>query len=143
MSTKEEIMRSTSPTKCPSASLLVPAPANNNDAVTYDSKPKYVTNNNVVFTSGKHRFPKKQAVDVTFENITYNTWSWSMTRFQKGKCNHFLLPLGRILRDVVQPVSLDPSETAICAMDPVPPKIDFIVQQSCALETLFQKSRES
>ncbi|CAH1370906.1 unnamed protein product [Tenebrio molitor] len=96
MSTKEEIMRSTSPTKCPSASLLVPAPANNNDAVTYDSKPKYVTNNNVVFTSGKHRFPKKQAVDVTFENITYNTWSWSMTRFQKetkrilhGVCGQF------------------------------------------------------
>ncbi|RZC35579.1 ABC tran, DUF258, AAA 21 and/or cobW domain containing protein [Asbolus verrucosus] len=82
MSTKEEIMRSTSPLKC-CQSATSPTPAINTDAMTCEAKSKYVSDNNNDFSRRKHHFPKKQAVDIEFQNISYTTWNWSMTRFQK------------------------------------------------------------
>lgn len=43
-------------------------------------------NNNVLVEKEvkKHYFPKRQACDVNFEDVTYTTWSWSMTRFRRG-----------------------------------------------------------
>lgn len=58
--------------------LSASVPMENCDSIISDEKS--MENNNSV-----HYFPKKQAVDIKFDNITYGTWRWSMTRFRKGK----------------------------------------------------------
>lgn len=107
MSRKDEIVRS--PLK--GISLLKPPSIIDTN--------KFSNNNNVVKNNNHdsyHHFPKRQSVDIEFENIQYNTWSWSMTRFQRGKCCRFLLqtldiheyckpiPLNRVILEEKLPV---------------------------------------
>lgn len=46
---------------------------NNNDIVQETLKSQYV-------------FPKRQKVDLEFNNVTFSSSSWSVTKFQKGEC---------------------------------------------------------
>lgn len=48
-------------------------PLNNNDIVPETVKSQYV-------------FPKRQKVDLEFNNVTFSSSSWSVTKFQKGMC---------------------------------------------------------
>lgn len=96
MSTKEDKNRTADPTTkcCQNNEAISSMRVSNGDGKMKGSSsfltslitPSDSTNNNKKMCDIKreHYFPKRQAVDVEFQNVTFTSWSWSMTRFQKG-----------------------------------------------------------
>ncbi|XP_018573014.1 ATP-binding cassette sub-family G member 4 [Anoplophora glabripennis] len=93
MSIREDRIKpsSSSPLKCcQSNDSLTSLSADDDDGVVCETKNVFVTtpeNNNNRFLQAQmknqHHFPKKQAVDLKFENITFTSWSWSITKFKR------------------------------------------------------------
>ncbi|KAK9869923.1 hypothetical protein WA026_006020 [Henosepilachna vigintioctopunctata] len=57
--------------------------------VSLKDRSEEIVNNNNVFhlleQDEKYHFPKRQAVDVRFENITFQASTWSVTKFKRGE----------------------------------------------------------
>lgn len=93
---KEERAASSSPLRCCQSNDSLTSASSTNEQLC-ETKNKYVispkkescNNNNkyqlVNSEVKKYHFPKKQACDVNFQDITYTTWTWSMMKFQKRK----------------------------------------------------------
>lgn len=104
MSTKEDKNRSGNALKCCQSNDSITSVNVNNasDVKTktspfltslLPSSPSDAPNNNnkkMCDMKSEHHFPKRQTVDLEFQNITFTSWSWSMTRFQKGNIPAFI-----------------------------------------------------
>lgn len=102
LTTKEDKIRSTSPLKCCQSSMSLTSTSNDGEdadgiceamnklVVSTNGADRLETcNNNYKFHTNnqqmkQHKFPKRPPADLVFDNISYTTWIWSMTRFRIG-----------------------------------------------------------
>ncbi|KAF2898941.1 hypothetical protein ILUMI_07234 [Ignelater luminosus] len=100
LTAKEDKNRSTSPLKCCQSSTSLTSTSNDGEAAICEAMTKLVVstngadlletcNNNYRFHTNnleeqmkKHVFPKRPPADLVFDNISYTTCMWSMTRFR-------------------------------------------------------------
>ncbi|KAF5292526.1 hypothetical protein FQR65_LT01672 [Abscondita terminalis] len=98
MSAKDDKNRSASLKCCQNTSMI--SVTTDENAGICEAKNSYITdgygspsemrNNNYNFHANnqqpkKHTFPKRPPVNLIFDDITYDTWTWSMTRFRREK----------------------------------------------------------
>lgn len=98
MTSKEDKIRSAG-LKCCQNTSMTSITTDGNSSVC-EAKNKYNTdsygnpsemqNNNYNFHANnqqlkKHKFPKRPPANLIFDNITYNAWTWSVTRFRREK----------------------------------------------------------
>lgn len=96
MSVKEDKIRSASPLRCCQSTSMTSVTSNGD---LCEAKNTYMPNfgnhlqmhnNNYNFHGNqqqfkKHKFPKRPPANLVFDDITYDTWTWSMTRFRREK----------------------------------------------------------